>query len=103
MKNLPKEPKKILDLAAKTKYIKVENEFGSVTLESHNQINIQPKGTSFGAKLKIQPNGNIIPTLTFDTKKMRSNIKKTSPKEALDNAIEEYLNGIGEYLNDYKE
>lgn len=94
MENLPDDPKEVIDLIAKTKILKVEDETGSITLESHNQVNIQPKGTPFGAKLKLESNGSVTPTLTFDTKKMRSVIKKTDPKQALDNALEDYFDGL---------
>jgi hypothetical protein len=103
MKNLPDDPKKIVDLAAKTKALKIENDSGSITLESHNQIDIQPKGTPFGTKIRLQPNGSVTPILTFDTKKTRPKINRTNPKDALDTAIEEYLTGIEDHLNEMDE
>ena len=53
-------------------------------------IDIQPKGTPFGTKIKIQENGEIIPTLTLDTKKMREQ-KKIDAKQMLDDALEDFL------------
>lgn len=94
MENLPDDPKEIVDILAKTKLLKVEDDSGSITLEAHNQVNIQPKGTPFGAKIKLESNGSVTPTLTFDTKKMRPVIKRTDPKQALDDALEDYLNGL---------
>lgn len=94
MENLPDDPKEVIDLIARTKILKVEDETGSITLEAHNQVNIQPKGTPFGAKLKLESDGSVTPTLTFDTKKMRPVIKKTDPKESLDNALEDYFNEL---------
>lgn len=94
MENLPDDPKEVIDLIARTKILKVEDETGSITLEAHNQVNIQPKGTPFGAKLKLESDGSVTPTLTFDTKKMRPVIKKTDPKEALDNALEDYFDEL---------
>lgn len=94
MENLPDDPKEVIDLIAKTKILKVEDETGSITLEAHNQVNIQPKGTPFGAKLKLESNGSVTPTLTFDTKKMRPVIKKTDPKQVLDDALENYFDEL---------
>lgn len=94
MENLPEDPTEIVDILARTKILKVEDETGSITLEAHNQVNVQPKGTPFGAKLKLESDGSVTPTLTFDTKKMRPVIKKTDPKQALDNALEDYFDGL---------
>ncbi|MFZ9350249.1 MAG: hypothetical protein ACO242_06115 [Candidatus Fonsibacter ubiquis] len=94
MENLPKTPEEVVDILAKTKLLKVEDESGSITLEAHNQVNIQPKGTPFGAKLKLESDGSVTPTLTFDSKKMRPVINRTDPKQALDDALEDYLNGM---------
>ena len=55
-------------------------------------IDIQPKGTPFGTKVNIEENGEIIPTLTLDTKKMREQ-KKIDAKQMLDDALEDFLNG----------
>lgn len=91
MENLPDDPKEVIDAIAKTKILKVKNESGSISLESHNQVNIQPSGTPFGAKLKLETDGSITPTITFDSKKMREEIKKTEPSQSIDNALEEYF------------
>jgi len=57
-------------------------------------INIQPKGTPLGTKIKIEENGEIIPTLTLDTKKMRE-LKKIDTKQILDDALEDFLDEDG--------
>jgi hypothetical protein len=57
-------------------------------------INIQPKGTPFGTKVNIEENGEIVPTLTFDTKKMREQ-KKIDAKQMLDDALEDFLDEDG--------
>ena len=92
MDNLPDE-KGAIDIIAKSGYLKVENEDLSISLEAHNQINIQPKGNIFGAKIKVEDNGSITPTLTFDTKKLREPKKNIDPEQMLDDALEEYFNG----------
>lgn len=92
MSNLPEEPEEIIDLVAKTNYLKVNTELGEIKLESHNQVNIQPKGTPLSVKLKLEETGDITPTITFDTKKLREPSKNINPSEIVDNAIEEYLN-----------
>ena len=53
-------------------------------------IDIQPKGTPFGTKVNIEENGEIVPTLTLDTKKMREQ-KKIDAKQMLDDALEDFL------------
>ena len=83
-----------MDALAKTKLLKVQDDSGSITLEAHNQVNVQPSGTPFGAKLKLEQDGSVTPSLTFDTKKMRPVINRTDPKQALDDALENYLNGL---------
>jgi hypothetical protein len=57
-------------------------------------IEIQPKGTPFGTKVNIEENGEIIPTLTLDTKKMREK-KKIDAKQMLDDALEDFLDEDG--------
>jgi hypothetical protein len=92
MSNLPEDPKDIIDLVSKTEYLKINSELGEIKLEAHNQVNIQPKGTPFGTKLKLESDGKVTPTITFDTKKLKEPIKKINPSEIVDNAIEDYLN-----------
>jgi hypothetical protein len=91
IENLPEEPEDIVDIAAKAGYLKVETDIGDIKLNSHNQIEVQPKGTPFGAKVKVEENGNITPTLTFDTKKMREPKKKIDAKQMVDDALEDFL------------
>ena len=90
---LPSNPEEVIDLVAKTGYLKVENEELSISLDAHNLVNIQPKGTPLGAKLRIEDSGDITPIITFDTKKLREPRKEINPVEMLDKAIEDYLNG----------
>jgi hypothetical protein len=92
IENLPEEPEDIVDIASKAGYLKVETDIGEIKLNSHNQIEIQPEGTLFGAKIKVEENGNITPTLTFDTKKMREPKKKIDAKQMVDDALEDFLN-----------
>ncbi len=91
IENLPEEPEDIVDIAAKAGYLKVETDIGDIKLNSHNQIEVQPKGTPFGAKVKVEENGNITPTLTFDTKKMKEPKKKIDAKQMVDDALEDFL------------
>jgi hypothetical protein len=91
MSNLPEDPEQVIDLVAKSQYLKVNTELGEIKLEAHNEINLQPKGTPLGVKLKLEETGDITPTITFDTKKLREPCKNIDPCEIVDNAIEEYL------------
>jgi hypothetical protein len=88
--NLPDDEKDIVDVIAKAGYLKASNDKLEVSLESYNTLNIQPKKTIFGAKIKVEDNGSITPTLTFDTKKLRDSSDKTSPKDAIDNALDQF-------------
>lgn len=92
MEELPSNPEEVVDLVSKSGYLKVETDEMSISLDAHNQINIQPKGTPLGAKLKVEENGNIAPMITFDTKKLREPKKEINPVEMLDKALEDYLN-----------
>jgi len=91
--NLPQEPEKIVDIAAKAEYLKVDTNLGEVKLNSHNSVELQPDGTIFGTKIKVEESGNITPTLTLDTKKLRESKKKIDAKQMLDDALEDFFNG----------
>ena len=91
IENLPEEPEEIVDIAAKAGYLKVKTDIGDIKLNSHNSVEIQPKGTPFGAKVKVENDGSITPTLTFDTKKMREPKKNIDAKQMLDDALEDFL------------
>ena len=92
IENLPEEPEDIVDIAARAGYLKVQTDIGEIKLNSHNSFEVQPKGTLFGARVKAEQDGNIIPTLTFDTKKMREPRKQIDAKQMLDDALEDFLN-----------
>lgn len=90
MENLPEDEKQIIDIIAKAGYLKASNDKVTVSLDSANTLNIQPKGNIFGAKIKVEDDGSITPTLTFDTKKLRDDNNKITPKEIIDKALEDY-------------
>jgi hypothetical protein len=92
IENLPEEPEEIIDIAAKAGYLKVKTNIGDIKLNSHNSVEIQPKGTPFGAKVKVNNDGSLTPTLTFDTKKLREPKKQIDAKQMLDDALEDFLN-----------
>ena len=92
MENIPDE-KQGIDILGKAEVLKLETNELTLSLEEHTKVNIQPKGTPLGAKLKIEENGNIAPIITFDTKKLREPRKEINPVEMLDKALEDYLNG----------
>ena len=93
IENLPEDPEEIIDIAAKAGYLKVKTELGDIKLNSHNSVEIQPKGTPFGAKVKVENDGSVTPTLTFDTKKLREPKRNIDAKQMLDDALEDFLNG----------
>jgi hypothetical protein len=90
--NLPKEPEEIIGIAAKAGYLKVKTDIGDIKLNSHNSVEIQPKGTPFGAKVKVNNDGSLTPTITFDIKKLREPKKQIDAKQMLDDALEDFLN-----------
>jgi hypothetical protein len=91
IENLPDNEKEVVNTLAKAGYLKAENDKIKISLESADTLSIQPKGTAFGAKIKVEQNGSVTPTLTFDTKKLRDKGRYTSPKDALDQALEDFL------------
>lgn len=91
IENLPDDEKDIINIAAKAGYLKVETEVGDIKLNSYNEVELQPKNIPFGAKIKVNPDGSVTPTLTFDTKKLRDPKKHIDPKSVVDNALEEFL------------
>ena len=92
MNNLPEEPEDIIDLASRTEYLKINTELGEIKLEAHNRVNIQPDETPFGIKIEVEDSGDVKPTLTFDTKKLREPRKNIDAKQMLDDALEDFLN-----------
>jgi hypothetical protein len=90
--NLPEEPEDIINIASKAEYLKINTDVGEIKLNSYNQVEIQPKGTVFGAKLKVEENGEVSPMITFDTKKLRDPKKDIDPKQILDDALEDFFN-----------
>lgn len=88
---LPDDAKDVVDILGKAGYLKAENDQISISLDSANTLNIQPKGTPFGAKVRVEEDGSITPTLTFDTKKIREKGRFTPPSEVLDQALKDFL------------
>ena len=88
-KNLPDSKEELTDILAKSKYLSVDIGSKSISLESHNSVNIQPKGTPFGVKVKVD-DGKSSVTLTFDTKKMQEPKKQINFENLIDDAIRNY-------------
>jgi len=90
IENIPDDEKEVVNILAKAGYLKAENDKIKISLDSADTLNVQPKGTIFGAKVKVEKNGSVTPTLTFDTKKLRDKGRYTSPKDALDQALKDF-------------
>jgi len=88
--NLPDSERDVIDIIAKAGYLKASNDKLEVSLESSNTINIQPKGNIFGAKLKVEENGDVTPTLTFDTKKLRNKEERIDVEGTVDAALKDF-------------
>ena len=59
LENLPQEPEDIVDIIAKAGYLKIQTDIGDIKLNSHNSVEVQPNGTPFGVKVKVEESGNI--------------------------------------------
>ena len=87
--NFPESEKDVVNILAKSGFIKAENDKVEVSLESANTLNIQPKKNVFGLKVTVEEDNSITPTLTFDTKKLRDE-KQIDYKHVVDDAIENF-------------
>lgn len=87
----PESPKEWLDIAARAKMLKLETSAGSVQLSSASSIDLQPSGTAFGLRLTQRHEG-MVPTVLFDTKKLREPSQFQGAKQAVDEALENYEN-----------
>lgn len=90
LQNSPDSPEDVVNILSKAGYLKAENDQVAVSLESANTINVQPKGSIWGAKARVEKDGSITPTLTFDTKKLRENPNHVDPSMLLDKALEDF-------------
>lgn len=90
IKDFPDSEEDLVDILAQAGYLKASNQNVEISLESIDTINIQPKGSIFGAKVKVEGDGSVTPILTFDTKKLRDKDKIIDPKEIVDNALENF-------------
>ena len=88
--NFPDSEKDVVDIIAKAGYIKASNDKLEISLESSNTLNIQPKGNVFGAKIKVEDDGSITPSITFDTKKLREKPNNIPAKDLIDEALEDF-------------
>jgi hypothetical protein len=96
MQNSPRSAKDITDILAKTEYLEVKIDKVSVSLDSADTVDIQPEGTIFGAKVKVEQNGSVVPFLTVDTKKLKDANKDIFPEKLVDEALEDFLKNEGE-------
>ena len=96
MQNSPRSSEDITDILAKTEYLEVKIDKVSVSLDSANTVDIQPEGTILGAKVKVEQNGLVAPSITLDTKKLRDANKDLFPEKLVDEALEDFLKNEGE-------
>jgi hypothetical protein len=90
IENSPQNLNDTIDIAADAEYLKVTSNVGDVKLNSSNEIELQPKGTIFGARIKAEETGTITPTLTFDTKKLWNKNERFDSKDTVDKALEDF-------------
>ena len=91
IEDFPSSEKDFIDIIAKAGYLKASNDEVEISLDSIDTINIQPKGSIFGAKVKLEDNGTVSPMITFDTKKLRDDKKTFDPKGTIDDALKDFL------------
>ena len=96
MQNSPRSAEDITNILAKTEYLGVKIDKVSVSLDSANTVDIQPEGTILGAKVKVEQNGLVAPSITVDTKKLRDANKDIFPEKLVDEALEDFLKNEGE-------
>jgi len=96
MQNSPRSAEDITNIFAKTEYLEVKIDKVSVSLDSANTVDIQPEGTILGAKVKVEQNGLVVPSLTIDTKKLKDANKDIFPEKLVDGALEDFLKNEGE-------
>ena len=90
IENSPQNLNDTIDIAADAEYLKVTSNVGDVKLNSYNEIELQPKGTIFGARIKVEEDGNVTPALTFDTKKLWDKNERFDSKDTVDKALEDF-------------
>jgi hypothetical protein len=90
IENNPQNLNDTIDIVAEAEYLKVATNVGDVKLNSYNEIELQPNGTIFGARIKVEENGNVTSALTFDTKKLWNKNKKFNSKDTVDKALEDF-------------
>jgi hypothetical protein len=92
IENNPQNLNDGIDILADAEYLKITSNIGDVKLNSSNEVELQPNGTVFGARIKVEENGNITPTLTFDTKKLWNKNERFDAKDTVDQALEDFWN-----------
>ena len=90
IENFPDSEKELVDIVAKAGYLKASNDKVEVSLESIDTINIQPKNTIFGAKVKMEGDGSLTPMLTFDTKKLRDKNNRIDIEGTVGDALKNF-------------
>lgn len=90
VENFPDSENDVVDIVAKAGYLKASNDKVEVSLESIDTINIQPKNTIFGAKVKMEDDGSLTPMLTFDTKKLRDKNSRIDIEGTVDDALRNF-------------
>lgn len=92
MENLPQEPEDIMNILQKAKFLKIEGENIKVQYTKNYGLEIKPKNSPIGLGMNVE-NGEIKPSLIFDTKKeIPSNIDS---EDIVSKAIEDFLNDSG--------
>lgn len=87
--NAPQNSEDWIDIAAKTKLLTIETNAGSIQLLSASSIELQPSISPFGLRL-TRRDEEIIPTVLFDTKKLRDPDQFLGAAQAVDKALENY-------------
>jgi len=91
IKGAPGSPEEWVDIAAKAKLLKLETGIGSIELSSASSIDLQPAGTALGLRLTQREEG-VVPTVLFDSKKLRESSQFPGARQVVDEALENYEN-----------
>ena len=90
VEGLPEDANEALNLLGSTGFLKASTPLGDVKLRSSQEVELQPNGMPFGLRIKREDNGEITPTLLFDSKKLRDKPALINAEDIVSKALEDF-------------
>lgn len=90
VEGLPEDAGQTIDAIAGTGLLKASTPLGEAKLRSSQELELQPRGTPLGVRIKKEDDGTITPTVLFNSKKLRDKPRMTEAKDVVDRALEEF-------------